>query len=71
MNQWKAYKGRKGDWELYDLSRDIEERSNLAVMELPMLSRLIEIAEVAHEPVDSGEIYSRTLIEKDRRQAPH
>ncbi|MDB4628501.1 sulfatase-like hydrolase/transferase, partial [bacterium] len=71
MNQWKAYKGRKGDWELYDLSRDIEERSNLAVMELPILSRLIEIAEVAHEPVDPGEIYSRTLIEKDRRQAPH
>ena len=71
MNKWKAYKGRKGGWELYDLSKDTEEKGNLALVEFPMLSRLIECAKVAHELADLGEIYSRTLIEKDRRQAPH
>ena len=29
QENWKAYRGRKGDWELYDLSRDVEETSNV------------------------------------------
>lgn len=70
-NQWKAYKGRKGDWELYDLSKDIEERHNLAAKKLSVLERLIKYAKVAHQPIKPGEIYDRTLIDKDRRQAPH
>ena len=71
MNQWKAYKARNRDWELYDLSKDIEEKSNLAAERSPVLDRLVKIAKDAHQPIKPGEIYDRTLIDKDRRQAPH
>lgn len=71
IKQWKAYKARKRDWELYDLSKDIEEKNNLADEKLPMLDRLVKIAKAAHHPIKPGEIYNRTLIDKDRRQAPH
>ena len=71
MNQWKAYKNRTDVWELYNLSKDIEEKRNLAKSESSVLSRLIAIAKEAHEPIRPGQIYSRTLIDRDRSQAPH
>lgn len=71
MNQWKAYQGRKGDWELYDLSEDIEEKNNLAAANQKTLNRLIALAKAAHEPARPGEIYDRTLTDKDHRMAPH
>lgn len=71
MNQWKAYKGRKGGWELYDLSQDIEEKNNVAASNPVILNRLIAHAEEAHEPIYPGEIYNRELTDKDHRQAPH
>ncbi|MEM7393257.1 MAG: arylsulfatase, partial [Verrucomicrobiota bacterium] len=70
-NRWKAYKGRKGPWELYDLSKDIEEQNNIASDHPETLQELMALAEAAHEPVRPGEVYDRELIEKDRRQAPH
>jgi arylsulfatase A len=71
MDHWKAYKSRNRDWELYDLSKDIEEKYNLASEKFPVLDRLVKYSKDAHQPIQPGDIYDRTLIEKDRRQAPH
>jgi arylsulfatase A len=71
MNRWKAYQGKKGDWELYDLSKDVEEKNNLAAANPKVLGELVAFAQDAHEPVRPGEIYDRQLTDKDHRQAPH
>jgi arylsulfatase A-like enzyme len=71
MNHWKAYKGRNGDWELYDLVQDKEENSDVAASNRDILNRLIAHAKQAHRPMQTGEIYNRDLLEKDHRQAPH
>ncbi|MDA7926346.1 N-acetylgalactosamine 6-sulfate sulfatase (GALNS), partial [Mariniblastus sp.] len=71
MNQWKAYKGKKGDWELYDLSSDVEEKIDIAADHPGTLKQLIVHAEEAHKPIKPGEVYDRELTEKDHRQAPH
>ena len=70
-DSWKAYKGKKGDWELYDLSKDIEEKNNIAGAHPEKLRSLIALAKQAHEPIRPGEIYNRELTDKDHRQAPH
>ena len=67
----KAYRKGSGAWELYDLNSDIEEQMNIAANNKAALQRLITIAEAAHEPIRPGEIYDRTLTDKDHRQAPH
>ena len=71
MNDWKAYKGKKGGWELYDLSKDVEEKKNVAAANRGVLDRLIAYAKEAHEPIRPGKIYDRKLTDKDHRQAPH
>lgn len=68
---WKAYQSKKGKWELYDISLDIEEHNDLAAEYPAVLAELREIAETAHEPIRPGEIYDRELTEKDHREAPH
>jgi arylsulfatase A-like enzyme len=68
---WKAYRGRKGDWELYDLSDDVEENNDVAADQPAILKQLVALAEAAHEPMRPGEIYDRELTDKDHRQAPH
>ena len=70
MQHWKAYTNGK-DWELYDVSKDIEEKQDLSKNNPRILEKLIEISEKEHEPVRPGEIYDRDIIEKDRKQAPH
>ncbi|MDB4786339.1 arylsulfatase [Planctomycetaceae bacterium] len=71
MNQWKALRRGGGDWELYDLSSDIEEKRDVAADHPDIVSQLNSYALESHEPVRVGEVYDRKLIEKDRRQAPH
>ena len=71
MRNCKACKGRKGDWELYDLAKDIEEKHNLAASNQKVLNRLVALAKESHEPVKPGEIYDRALTDKDHRMAPH
>ncbi len=71
MDSWKAYKGRKGGWELYHLSKDIEEKHNLALEKKKTLAKMIQLAEAAHEPIVPGQIYDKALTDKDHRQAPH
>ena len=71
MQQWKACRGGNGDWELYDLSNDVQEKSNIAADRPDILKQLIGYAEDAHEPVKKGQVFDRAVIQKDRRQAPH
>jgi len=71
MSEWKAYRRKKGSWELYNLSEDIEEKHNVADQEGGRLKKMIALADAAHEPVRGGEVFGRELIEKDRSQAPH
>ena len=71
MKNWKAYKGKKGEWQLYDLAKDVEEKNDLSKSQANVLKKLVGFAEAAHEPIRPGEIYDRVLIDKDRKQAPH
>ena len=68
---WKAYRDKKGNWELYDLSIDIEEQIDLADKKEKMLQDLIALAESSHQPARLGEILNQALVDKDRREAPH
>ena len=71
MKQWKAYKGKSGKWELYNLAKDIEENHSLADKEPEILAKLQAYATQAHEPVIPGEIYDRDVVNKDHSAAPH
>jgi arylsulfatase A-like enzyme len=66
---WKAYKPRKGDWELYDLSRDIEEQNNVAAQNQDTLTKMIEFAEQSHTPHVPGKILDEQLCMKDHTKA--
>jgi arylsulfatase A len=68
---WKAYKKGARAWELYDLSRDAGENSNVAEARPDLLARLVDYAREAHEPARPGVVYDRELTDKDHRQAPH
>jgi arylsulfatase A-like enzyme len=65
---WKAVQpGRQQPWELYDLSRDVSERHDLASQEPAMLERLKEIAAKSHVPAVEGTFFDREIHERDRR----
>jgi arylsulfatase A len=66
---WKAYKPRKGNWELYDLSSDIEEQNNVAAQNQEMLAKMVEFAEQSHTPHIPGEILNEQLCMKDHTKA--
>ena len=70
-DNWKAYRDKKGNWELYDLSSDIEEKIDLAHKKEKTLKDLIELAESSHQPARLGKILNQALVDKDRREAPH
>ncbi|QEF97641.1 Arylsulfatase [Stieleria maiorica] len=71
MGNWKAYRGRNGTWELYDLSQDVEEKQNVADDYPETLKQLVGLADQAHRPVRPGTIHDREVMMKDHRQAPH
>ncbi|MGB0992681.1 MAG: arylsulfatase [Akkermansiaceae bacterium] len=71
QGNWKAYKSKKKSWELYDLSKDVEEKNNIALEHPDLLKKLTALAQSSHQPVKPGKIHTRELINKDRKQAPH
>ena len=71
MKNWKAYKAKKGDWKLFDLSKDIEETNDLSAQHPAILKKLVGIAKASHQPIKPGVIYDKELSAKDRKQAPH
>ncbi len=65
---WKAIlPGAKREWELYDLSRDLSEKNNVATDHPEILAELKRHAEAAHEPVEEGTFFNREIHERDRR----
>ena len=70
-DNWKAYRDKKGNWELYDLSSDIEEKIDLAHKKEKILKDLIALAKSSHQPARLGKILNQALVDKDRREAPH
>lgn len=64
---WKAVRPKpNAPWELYDLSRDIEELQNVADQQPQVLAALTRLAEQSHQPMVPGEVYDREVIDKDR-----
>ena len=70
MKNWKAYQKGKGNWELYDLAKDIEEKKNVAATNPKILEQLVAHAKTSHTPVRPGEIYNWALVTKDHNHAP-
>jgi arylsulfatase len=66
MGDWKLVKpGKNKEFELYDLSRDIEEKQDVAKEHPQILQQLIECANKSHEPVNPGEVFDKELLDKD------
>jgi arylsulfatase A-like enzyme len=66
---WKAYKPQKGPWELYDLSRDIEEKQDVAAQNPAVLAKMTGYAAQAHQPHVPGDIVDTELCMKDHQKA--
>jgi arylsulfatase A-like enzyme len=69
MGQWKAYcpNAERSVWELYDLSRDISEKEDIAAAHPEILAQMRSHAVDAHRPMPQGVVHDRALVEKDRR----
>ena len=66
---WKAIQTKPGRlWELYALSRDISEMTDVAAKHPGRLAKMKEFAKASHEPVRSGKYLDpkRTRHERDR-----
>jgi len=68
LGDWKAYRkgGPRADWQLYDLKNDMGEATDVAAREPAVLAQMTAFAAAAHRPMPQGEIYDRSLVEKDR-----
>jgi arylsulfatase A-like enzyme len=65
---FKAVRAKKsGAWALYDLSKDIAEKDDVAFEHPDLLKKLQGFAAAAHQPVESGTFADRSNHEKDRR----
>ena len=64
---WKAIRSkRNGAWELYDLSKDISEATDVAAQHADLLAQMQAMAESAHTPVVSGTFADNADHQKDR-----
>lgn len=69
MNHWKAIQPKTdGEWELYDLSRDISETTSVANLHPDLLAKMIEFAKESHEDERPGTYHDpqRVRHERDR-----
>jgi arylsulfatase A-like enzyme len=68
QGDWRAVRPReKAPWELYDLASDPSESKDLAAANPDVLTRLVALAESAHEPAVEGTFASTDRHERDRR----
>ena len=67
IGQWKIVQHRKQDtWEVYDLSRDISETTNVAGEQPEILARAKALAAASHEEARPGTFSTRERHERDR-----
>lgn len=69
QGDWKAVlpRGKKPQWQLFDLKADISEANDLAESNPDMLAKLKKLADEAHEDVVEGTFFNREIHERDRR----
>jgi arylsulfatase A-like enzyme len=68
MGSWKAIRSKKSDdWELYDLSKDIEETKNVAQQHPDILAKMTAYAQAAHQPVREGTVLDASLGFRDHK----
>ena len=68
MKDWKAYqKNPKSEWQLFDLSQDISETTDVSAKNSEIMEQLKNFAEAAHSPAVEGTFSSTKLHEKDRQ----
>jgi arylsulfatase A-like enzyme len=66
--RWKLIRaGKRGEWQLYDLSADVSEARDVAAQHPGVVERLAALAAASHEPVQEGTFARRDLHEADRR----
>jgi len=62
VGNWKAVRPRRNrPFELYDLSRDLEEKSNVAGNHPDILEQIRSIVEKAHTPPRRGKVLDASL----------
>ena len=69
-NNWKAIQTKPNRaWELYDLSKDISETTNVAEKNPDLLAKMKLFAKASHEPVITGKYLDskRSKHERDRQ----
>ena len=67
VDDWKAILNRKENvWALYDLSKDVSEKSDVSGANKKILEKLKTIASREHTPPRIGKYSDRTLHERDR-----
>ncbi len=72
MGDWKAIDpAGKAGWELFDLSKDIGEKNNVASQQADVLQQMKKFATEAHTPQPRGVISDHALLEKDRNYEPN
>ena len=70
IGNWKGVRPQKGgEWELYDLSADIEEKNDVAGDHPETIEKMKAIAEREHTPQKSGEVFDLELNLKDMKAA--
>ncbi len=68
MGLWKAIRSKaNAPWQLYDLSKDIEEKTDVAADHPGIVAKLAQYAEQAHEDAVPGTFQDRAIHEKDRQ----
>ncbi len=68
MKDWKAVRTKPdADWELYDLSADLSETTDVAANQADVLARMKQYAQAAHAPAVEGTFHDPAIHEKDRR----
>ncbi len=70
LDHWKAIQPKTdGAWELYDLSKDISETTDMAAQHPEILDRMKSFAAASHEPVRPGVFNDpkRVRHERDRQ----
>ncbi len=71
IGHWKGLQPKPtAEWELYDLTTDFSETSNVAAQHADIVARMKTFAEQSHEPVRAGEYLDKARTRHQRyRQA--
>lgn len=68
IGDWKAIRLKPDQaWQLYNLSKDVSETTDIAKQYPEVIARVVEVVEREHTPMRGGEVYDPDLLRKDGR----